>query len=173
VFPRLLASVSFFSEKHTTTNHNLKHEYPHTTDRDQAHHVTRRKNVGRLVVASSSAGFRAKGCRRAAAPTLCDASNLHTPPAMLAAQVSSFVRGDTTIRAKRAESTKPTARRAIEAKESRIGKVPVAVPKGVTYTLKDNMLAVKVGVYESDENVMMRMCASAMGWWRRARAHGV
>uniref|UniRef100_A0A6U0B6U3 Large ribosomal subunit protein uL6 alpha-beta domain-containing protein n=1 Tax=Ostreococcus mediterraneus TaxID=1486918 RepID=A0A6U0B6U3_9CHLO len=62
---------------------------------------------------------------------------------MLAAQVSSFVRGDTTIRAKRAESTKPTARRAIEAKESRIGKVPVAVPKGVTYTLKDNMLAVK------------------------------
>jgi hypothetical protein len=92
---------------------------------------------------------------------------------MLAAQVSSFVRGDTTIRAKRAESTKPTARRAIEAKESRIGKVPVAVPKGVTYTLKDNMLAVKVGVYESDENVMMQMCASAMGWWRRARAHGM
>ncbi len=34
--------------------------------------------------------------------------------------------------------------RVVEAKESRIGKKPVAVPKGVTYTLKDNHLAVKV-----------------------------
>ena len=32
----------------------------------------------------------------------------------------------------------------IEAKESRIGKNPVAVPKGVTYTLKNNHLFVKV-----------------------------
>ena len=32
----------------------------------------------------------------------------------------------------------------VVAKESRIGKHPVAVPKGVTYTLKDNHLAVKV-----------------------------
>ena len=32
----------------------------------------------------------------------------------------------------------------VVAKESRIGKHPVPVPKGVTYTLKDNHLAVKV-----------------------------
>ena len=32
----------------------------------------------------------------------------------------------------------------VRAKESRIGKHPVQVPKGVTYTLKDNHLAVKV-----------------------------
>ena len=33
---------------------------------------------------------------------------------------------------------------AVVAKQSRIGKKPVPVPKGVTYTLKDNLLAVKV-----------------------------
>ena len=33
----------------------------------------------------------------------------------------------------------------VVAGESRIGKHPVPVPKGVTYTLKDNHLAVKVG----------------------------
>ena len=32
----------------------------------------------------------------------------------------------------------------VVAKESRIGKHPVPVPQGVTYTLKDNHLAVKV-----------------------------
>lgn len=32
----------------------------------------------------------------------------------------------------------------VVAKESRIGKHPVQVPKGVTYTLKDNHLSVKV-----------------------------
>lgn len=33
---------------------------------------------------------------------------------------------------------------AVVAKQSRIGKHPVPVPKGVTYTLKDNHLSVKV-----------------------------
>ena len=33
---------------------------------------------------------------------------------------------------------------AVVAKQSRIGKQPVPVPKGVTYTLKDNHLSVKV-----------------------------
>ena len=44
-------------------------------------------------------------------------------------------------------SASPVAVRApllVVAKESRIGKHPVQVPKGVTYTLKDNHLSVKV-----------------------------
>ena len=75
---------------------------------------------------------------------------------MLAAHTSSFVRGDTTasLRAKRAEGKTAAPRRAIEAKESRIGKVPVAVPKGVTYTLKDNMLSVKVRSWRASRVVV-------------------
>jgi len=75
---------------------------------------------------------------------------------MLTAHASAFVRGDSAIRAKRAESTKVPVRRAIEAKESRIGKVPVAVPKGVTYTLKNNMLSVKVRIRESFKSANAR-----------------
>ena len=47
-------------------------------------------------------------------------------------------------------STKTTTRSTkstvvpVRAGESRIGKHPVPVPKGVTYTLKDNFLSVKV-----------------------------
>lgn len=43
-------------------------------------------------------------------------------------------------------TTKAVSRVAVrvEAKESRIGKHPVQVPKGVTFSLKDNFLSVKV-----------------------------
>jgi len=59
----------------------------------------------------------------------------------------------TPLSARRNIAARPTQARAtaapvraplrVEAGESRIGKQPVAVPKGVTYTLKDNHLAVK------------------------------
>ena len=65
--------------------------------------------------------------------------------AMLASHVSAFARGDammTPQHSKRSSGARVT--RVVEAKESRIGKKPVAVPRGVTYTLKDNHLAVKV-----------------------------
>jgi hypothetical protein len=64
----------------------------------------------------------------------------------------------------------------VVAKESRIGKHPVPVPQGVTYTLKDNHLAVKVRSprhmsYRRISLSCMR-CDSVVGtspWTRRAR----
>lgn len=47
----------------------------------------------------------------------------------------------------------------VMAGESRIGKHPVQVPKGVTYTLKDNLLKVKVRI--SMEYTLMRPPSSA------------
>ena len=64
--------------------------------------------------------------------------------AMLASQVSTFARGDATISSQSSTRRTTSVRRVVEAKESRIGKQPVQVPQGVTYTLKDNHLAVKV-----------------------------
>jgi hypothetical protein len=63
---------------------------------------------------------------------------------MLASQVSTFARGDATISSQSSTRRTTSVRRVVEAKESRIGKQPVQVPQGVTYTLKDNHLAVKV-----------------------------
>jgi len=63
---------------------------------------------------------------------------------MLAAHASSFTRGDATIVPQSSVASRRRVNRVCEAKESRIGKHPVAVPKGVTYTLKDNFLSVKV-----------------------------
>merc|ERR1712159_717663 len=63
--------------------------------------------------------------------------------AMLASQVSTFARGDGTISSQSSTRRTTSVRRVVEAKESRIGKQPVQVPQGVTYTLKDNHLAVK------------------------------
>ena len=69
---------------------------------------------------------------------------------MLASQVSTFARGDATISPQSTARGRTVVRATIEAKESRIGKQPVAVPKGVTYTLKDNHLAVKVRAARCD-----------------------
>ena len=69
---------------------------------------------------------------------------------MLASQVSTFARGDATISPQSTARGRTVVRATIEAKESRIGKQPVAVPKGVTYTLKDNYLAVKVRAARCD-----------------------
>lgn len=64
----------------------------------------------------------------------------------------------------------------VVAKESRIGKHPVTVPKGVTYTLKDNHLAVKVRLpghasYQSIRLSWMRRDSVVVTspWPRRAR----
>lgn len=64
----------------------------------------------------------------------------------------------------------------VVAKESRIGKHPVTVPKGVTYTLKDNHLAVKVRLpghasYQSIRLSWMRRdsVVATSPWPRRAR----
>jgi hypothetical protein len=69
---------------------------------------------------------------------------------MLASQVSTFARGDATFSPQSTARGRTVVRATIEAKESRIGKQPVAVPKGVTYTLKDNHLAVKVRATRCD-----------------------
>lgn len=64
---------------------------------------------------------------------------------MLTSNASAFARGDTaTINQRSTSAQRACVRRVVEAKESRIGKQPVPVPKGVTYTLKDNHLSVKV-----------------------------
>lgn len=63
---------------------------------------------------------------------------------MLTSNASAFARGDTaTINQRSTSAQRACVRRVVEAKESRIGKQPVPVPKGVTYTLKDNHLSVK------------------------------
>ena len=63
---------------------------------------------------------------------------------MLSSHASAFARGDATIVPQSSVASRARVNRACEAKESRIGKQPVVVPKGVTYTLKDNFLTVKV-----------------------------
>jgi hypothetical protein len=96
---------------------------------------------------------------------------------MLTSNASAFARGDTaTINQRSTSAQRACVRRVVEAKESRIGKQPVPVPKGVTYTLKDNHLSVKVceratrreEEEEEDESRESRiMCFIARARWKR------
>ena len=110
--------------------------------------MERRQACRRQWIKEKRRGVRSRVARRTPRRTPSSSSTTSAMAASMASTSLSARQGYAPARVAARAGAKPvSAARAplrVVAGESRIGKHPVPVPKGVTYTLKDNHLAVKV-----------------------------